>query len=157
DLYAEVNLGTYIMATVRTAADEPDRAWDELRDVMSGWSQQGFHVQHHNELIATVLIRLYQGDGQAAWEYVQDKERLYRRAMLWRVRRGRFAVLQLRPRGALAAAGRAADPRPLLRSAERDARKLERESTAWGHALGALMRACVRDARAADGPIAFAA
>jgi hypothetical protein len=103
-------MGTYIMATVGTAADEPDRAWAELQDVMSRWSQRGFHVQHHNELIASALIRLYQGDGLAAWEHARAREPLYRRVMLWRVQHIRIDVRQLWARSALAAAGRAADP-----------------------------------------------
>jgi hypothetical protein len=151
DLYAEVTLGTYTMATVRTAADEPDRAWDQLRDVMARWSQRGFHVQHHNELIATVLIRLYQGNGSAAWRFIQDKEPCYHRAMLWRVQAIRIDFLQLRARSALAAAQGTTNRDVLLRSAHGDARRLERESAPWGQALGALMQACVHDARRGAG------
>ena len=41
----------------------------------------------------------------------------------------------------------AADPRPLLRSAERDARRLEREGMAWSTALALPIRAGVAAAR----------
>jgi hypothetical protein len=147
DLYAEVYLSTFILATVRLAADEPDHALGEVRAAMARWSPSGFHVQHHNEVVATVLVRLYQCDGASAWNFIRDKERLYRRAMLWRVQQVRTDFLQLRARSALAAAHQSADPSPLLRSAERDALTLERESAAWAQALGCLLRACVHATR----------
>lgn len=148
DLYAVVNLGTYIMANLRTAADEAPEAREVLQEVGAQWSQQGFHLQHHNMLMATVTLHLYQGNGAAAWEQIRDKEPLYRRATFWHVQQTRIDVRQLRARSALAAATQAADPRPLLRCAARDAQALERECAAWGQALGLLVRACVHDATA---------
>ncbi len=50
-------------------------------------------------------------------------------------------------RGALAAAFGAADPGPLLRFAERDARRLEREGMAWSRALALPILAGVAAAR----------
>lgn len=144
----QVNQSTFIMVTVRLAVDEPDRAWGELREAMSRWSQRGFHIQRHNELIATTLVHLYGGIGSAAWSFLHGKERLYRQSLIWRIQQCRIDFLQLRARAALTAvANQASYPKPLLRSAERDARKLSRESAEWGQALGALMYACVQDAR----------
>jgi hypothetical protein len=157
DLFAGVNLGTWISAYVRVAADDTGAAWTDLRAVMGRWSQQGFHVQHHNELTAQVLLLLYEGDGEAAWESVRDKEGLYRRAMLWRVQQIRIDFLQTRARAALAAASRRTTTVLLLKSAERDATALGRESAGWAKALGALMGACVRTYRPdPDGPEGFA-
>jgi hypothetical protein len=157
DLYAEVYLSTFILATVRLAADEPDRALGEVRAAMARWSPSGFHVQHHNEVVATVLVWLYQCDGASALNFIRDKEPLYRRAMLWRVQQVRTDFLQLRARSALMAAHQSADPGPLLRSAQRDALTLERESAAWARALGCLMRACVQATRPrTNGPDLFA-
>jgi hypothetical protein len=157
DLYAEANLGTDTSTHILLAKDQPGRALDELKAVMAKWSQHGFHVQHHSEFIATVLIRLYSDEGLLAWKYVQGKERLYRRSMLWRIQHFRIDFMQLRARSALAAAGNDADTGRLLRSAERDAWKLGAESAPWGQALGALMRACVVDAQTPAGPAGFAA
>lgn len=151
DLYAEVYLSTFILATGRLAANEPDRAFDEVKAAIARWSPSGFHVQHHNELVAKVLVRLYQADGASAWNFIRDKERLYRRAMLWRVQQVRTDFLQLRARSALVAALQSGDPGPLLRSAERDAWTLERESAAWSQALGRLMRACLHASRSSAG------
>jgi hypothetical protein len=158
DLYADIYLSIVGLTGVCLAADEPDRALEEVEAAMGRWSQSGFHVQHHAELHARVIIHLHRNEGAGAWEYIRDKERRYRRALLWRVQQVRIDFLQMRTRSALAAADQAADRNSLLRSAERDVRKLERETAAWGQALGALMRACVHDARmGASGPELFAA
>jgi hypothetical protein len=77
-----------------------------------------------------------------AWSFIQDKEKLYREAMLWRAQQVRTDFLQLRARSALMAARQASQPGRLLRVAERDARALKRESADWSRALGCLMAAC---------------
>ena len=59
DLYAEMNLSTYILSIVRLAADEPGAARDELRRVTGQWSRQGYHVQHNDQVWAAVQIDLY--------------------------------------------------------------------------------------------------
>jgi hypothetical protein len=158
DLYAEVYLSTFILATIRLAGDEPDRALVEADAALARWSPSGFHVQHHNHLVATTLVRLYKGEGTLAWDFVRQKESLYRRAMLWRVQQIRIDFLQLRARSAILAAAEAADPRALLRSADRDARALQREAAPWGQALGHLMHACVEATRSKQsGPDLFEA
>jgi eukaryotic-like serine/threonine-protein kinase len=143
DLYAQVNFGTFIMSGIRTAADEPERALSELDSIMARWSQNGFHVQHHNALLARMTIFLYSGDSQAAWELVRSKRWDYHRSLIWQIQECRIDVLQFRARSALALARD--DPRhvELLRSAERDAKRLKRETAAWGRAHGALIEACV--------------
>ncbi|WP_168219213.1 serine/threonine-protein kinase [Limnoglobus roseus] len=157
DLYARVNLGTYILSSVGTAADEPDQAWDDLHAVMANWSQRRFHIQHHNALLGRLQIHLYRGEYRAAWELVRDREPSYRRSLIWRIQQPRIDHIQFRARCALAAASGQKNPEPLLRSAERDARLLLKESAAWGRALGCLVQACVRRLRSPDSdPAAFA-
>ena len=70
DLYAVTILGTYIMAVVRLSQDASEEAQVQLRQVMERWSKQGFHVQHHNAVLAQVLIHLYQGNGVAAFQQI---------------------------------------------------------------------------------------
>src|SRR5204862_189270 len=52
DRYAATNLSTHILALIRLAGDDPAAAQRQLREVMGQWSQQGFHIQHHNALRA---------------------------------------------------------------------------------------------------------
>jgi hypothetical protein len=160
DLYAAVNLGTDTMAYLRIADDEPDRAWAELRQTMAGWTQTGFHVQHHSELLATALLHQYQCDGRAAWEYVLGMESSYHRSLLWQVEHIRIDYLQHRGRSAVLAAVHGRDQGRMIRAAVADARRLERESAGWGRALGRLLRAsvaAVTERRADPDPFAAAA
>ena len=141
DLYAVTNLSLVIRTFVRLAGDEPERARRELRQVIGEWSQQGFHIQHMNRLLDEVQIDLYQGQGRAAWERVTGQWPVLARSYLLRVQQVRIFLFHLRARSALAAAGAAAEPGPLLRAAERDARLLGRERVAWAKALAQLVRA----------------
>ena len=70
DLYAEMNLSTYVLSIVRLAADEPDRARDEVGQAMAHWSCGGLHVQHNDQAWAMAQIELYAGRGGAAWDLI---------------------------------------------------------------------------------------
>jgi serine/threonine protein kinase len=143
DLYAVTNLSLVIRTFVRLANDEPERARRELRQVISEWSQQGFHIQHMNRLLDEIQIDLYQGQGGAAWERVTGQWPVLARSYLLRVQQVRVFLFYLRARAALAAAPAAANPGRLLHAAERDARRLHRERIAWAEALAQLVRAGV--------------
>jgi hypothetical protein len=110
---------------------------------MDEWSQQGFHVQHMNRLFDEVQIDLYQGEGSAAWERVTAQWSALARSSLLRVQQVRIFLIHLRARTALAAAPASAEPAPLWRAAERDARLLQRERITWAEALAQLVRAGV--------------
>ena len=132
DLYAVMNLSSYIMSIVRLAADDPDTADRELRQTMSQWSREGYHVQHNDALWAAVQIELYRGDGAAAWTLIDRSWPALRRSLLLRVQFIRTSMHFLRARAALAAAvavrrSRPAEARSLLAVARRAARRLERE------------------------------
>ena len=132
DLYAVMNLSTYIMSIVRLAADDPETADRELRQTMSQWSRDGYHVQHNDALWAAVQIELYRGDGAAAWGLIQRSWPALRRSLLLRVQFIRISMFFLRARAALAAAvavssSRPAEARSLLAVANRAARRLDRE------------------------------
>jgi hypothetical protein len=147
DLYALTNLNTYVMAIVKLGADDPEEARRELRQTMGRWSQRGFHVQHLHALLARVYIDLYSGDGAAACRHLSEQWPAYVSSLFPRVQRSRIDVRQLHARSALAAAAAAADPRPLLSDAERDARRLERERVPWALAHAAYLRAAIAQAR----------
>ncbi|MGO9464631.1 MAG: serine/threonine-protein kinase PknK [Isosphaeraceae bacterium] len=145
DLYAAMNLSSYIMSIVRLAADEPDAADRELRQTMSQWSREGYHVQHNDVLWAVVQIALYRGDGAAAWNLIEQSWPALCRSLLLRVQFIRTSMNFLRARAALAAAvslrrSQPARIRPLLAVARRAARQLERECMPCPSAYARLIR-----------------
>jgi eukaryotic-like serine/threonine-protein kinase len=145
DLYSVMNLSSYIMSIVRLAADEPDIAYQELRQTMSQWSREGFHVQHNDALWAAVQIELYRGDGLAAWNLIDQSWPALRRSLLLRVQFIRTSMTFLRARAALAAAVMVGRSRParvqsLLAVARRAARRLKRERMPCPTAYAQLVR-----------------
>ena len=145
DLYAVMNLSSYIMSIVRLAADDPDTADRELRQTMSQWSREGYHVQHNDALWAAVQIELYRGDGVAAWGLIDRSWQPLRRSLLLRVQFVRTSMDFLRARAAVAAAvavrgSRPNEARSLLAVAYRSARRLDRERMPCPTAYARLIR-----------------
>ena len=97
---------------------------------------------------ALVQIKLYRGEGKDAWNFLRERyQPSLARSHLTRIQRLRVFFYERRARCALAAASVATDPGPLLRSAERDARRLEREGMPWSMALACPIKAGVAAAR----------
>jgi hypothetical protein len=140
------HLNTDIMAHARLTEDCPDAAEAELRQAMDQWSRQGFHLQHHNAVLAQALIHLYQGNGVAAFQQIQDQWPRYKSSLLLLVQQTRIDLLQLRARSALAAAA-ATGAKSFLHAAEGDARKLARERMPWSDALSRLVLAGIAGVR----------
>jgi len=151
DLYAVMNLSTYIMAMVRLAADDPLEARRELGWTMSQWSREGYHVQHNDELWAGSLIELYEGEGTAAWDLISKQWPALARSLLLRVQFVRASMYCLRARCALAAIDHqgpgSASFNLLLKAAASDARRLERESIPYAKPSGQLIRAGIAAAK----------
>ena len=138
DLYFLMNLSTYIMSFVMAGNDEAAEAREALSRITERWSQRGFHVQHHNVLLATVLLDLYEGNAHAARKYIRERLPLYRKSLMLQVQQVRVDVDQLRARTALAVAVKSGDPRSFLAEAERAARRLERERRPLGNSPRSL-------------------
>ena len=98
DLYAVMNLSTYLLSIVRLAADEPDLARDEVGQAMAHWSRGGYHVQHNDQAWGMAQIELYAGRGGAAWDLITWNWPALSRSLLLRVQFIRVAMWQLRPR-----------------------------------------------------------
>ena len=139
DLYATTTLNSYYMTILRLAEDDPEGARRELDIAMGRWSHHGFHVQHSTALRAHVHIDLYRGEGAAARERIRGHWKLHEQSLLFRIQMIRIELRELHARGALAAAAQAEGPLPLLREAERDARRLEREREPWALAHARLI------------------
>ncbi|MFI5454983.1 MAG: hypothetical protein ACHRXM_05980 [Isosphaerales bacterium] len=148
DRHIVTNLSTFLMSTLRLAADDPEGALATLRPALGQWTPQGFHVQHNEWFGAEVQIRLYRGDGVGAWTFLTTRYApSLIRSHLMRLQKIKVFFYERRARCALAAAFGAAQPGPLLRAAERDARWLHREGMAWSRALAYPIRAGVAAAR----------
>jgi hypothetical protein len=142
DLYAIANLSTQVMTLVRLAADDSDGVRAELNEVMPRWSQNGYHVQHHDALLAFVPLELYCGNAAAAWHRVQGEWSAFRWSLLSHVQDLRIEMLQLRAYCALAMAG-VSTSREFLTAASRDARRLRREKLAWTDTLAQYIEGTV--------------
>jgi hypothetical protein len=134
------------MAVVRLSQDASEEAQVQLRQVVERWSKQGFHVQHHNAVLAQVLIHLYQGNGVAALQHIRDRWPRYKNSLLLHVQQVRINIVLLRAQSAIAAAA-ATGAKPFLRAAEADARRLRREKMPWSDALVPLILAGVAGVR----------
>ena len=73
DRHMLTNLNTFLMSTLRLAADDPDGAEATLRPTLDHLTRQGFQVQHNEWFGAEVQIRLYRGDGVGAWNFLETR------------------------------------------------------------------------------------
>jgi serine/threonine protein kinase len=148
DRHMVTNLNTLLMSTLRLAADDPEGAETTLRMALGQWTRQGFHIQHNEGFGAEVQIRLYRRDGVGAWNFMETRYvPSLARSHLTRIQKIRTFLYERRARAALAAAAGATGAGPLLRAAERDARRLDREGMAWSRALAYPIRAGIAAAR----------
>ena len=143
DITAATNLLARASHIRALAADDPRGARDGVDAAMARWPKDGFHAQHSWELYARGEIDLYDGRGKDAWQYVSNRWPALRRSMLLRIQGARIESVYLRARAAVAAsavADVASARRKLLSSAERDARRLARESAPWADAAADFIR-----------------
>ena len=142
DLYQAVTIGLGPQPFCEMIAGHPSSALHMLDEWLNRWSHRSYNVQLATAVILRSWIYLYQGDAAAAWDLLNREWPILRRNHYLRVSGARQWLYFGRAQSALALAGTAADPGgALLRSAERDARKLEGDEACYGHALGRLIRA----------------
>lgn len=134
DRYAATNVSTQILTLVNLGMDLPDVARARLDRIMSEWSQNGYHVQHHDALLAFVPIELYTGHVDAAWQRVEAEWADFRISLLSQVQDIRVEMLQLRAYTALALLN-AGDTPVRAGAIRRDVRRLRREGLPWTTAL----------------------
>jgi len=139
DLYLLNNTLSFLAPVL--AASNPEDALEQLQRSIGGWTHKGFHVQHFYYLQGRVLVDLYCGNARAAWQQVLEDWPALARSWLLYVQNVRVTMVETRARCALAVARMGTDVDACLRSAERDARRMERENVPWAFALAALVRA----------------
>ena len=143
DLYALTALDTQTGTHVRLAADDPEGARIAIRAVMARWSREGFHLQHLLSLNAETLVDLYLGEGASALARIESRWKALAGSLFLRAQVTRIYMEYLRGICAISAARTASDPRSLLKSARREAVRLDRERVPWASAMAELIRAGV--------------
>jgi hypothetical protein len=142
DSYAVTNLRTAFTPFMMLAADDPGGALDEATSALDRWSRQGFHLQHYNSLFSRVTASLYRGDDETAERLVRETWPAMSRAKVFFIQQMKIRALHLRGCARLALAS-PLSPRQkhLLRLANDDARRLDREKKEWAKGLASLLRA----------------
>ncbi len=139
NLFAATDLRTR-MNPIWLAADEPDRARDEVISALTTWPREGFHLQHYSSLVALAQIELYTGDYEVAWKHLEGQIKPLEKSMLLRIQGLRIEWMHLRARLALAnAAGRERKQR--LRFAEDLANRIAKENMPWSNPVAILIHA----------------
>jgi serine/threonine protein kinase len=151
DRYLEATPGPFVGTIVRLAEDDVAGARHFARQALGRWSHRGFHIQHLNFYYGSLYVDVYAGDVGAAWRRITETEPLLRSSLLLRIQQVRADVLQHAGRCAIAVAAVSVDPRPLLRKAEKSARRLHRQQLPWTGAFAQLMRAGVASVRGDTG------
>ena len=104
-------------------------------------------MPHFMLMSSHCFLDLYLGRGADGLARIERDLAHIRSSLLLQVQFLKIEFLGLRARCALAAATTAADPRPLIAKARRDARALERIGTAWARAYATQVRAQLAIAR----------
>jgi hypothetical protein len=115
--------------------DNADGAREELSAVMTRWSQNGYHVQHQDALLAFVTVELYRGNPAGAWSRMESEWSAFRWSLLSHVRISRLEMIQMRAYCALAMAAVSPAPERFLTLAAKDAGRLRRDGMPWTRAL----------------------
>jgi tetratricopeptide (TPR) repeat protein/energy-coupling factor transporter ATP-binding protein EcfA2 len=148
NLFAATDLRTRLNA-IWLAADDPDRARDEIIAAMTSWPRKGFHLQHYTSLVALAQIELYTGDSEVAWKHIEGQMKPLEKSMLLRIQGLRIDAMQLRGRVAVASAvGKRRESR--LKIAETVADRIAKEGMPYANPYAKLIRAGVARRRGDD-------
>jgi hypothetical protein len=142
DLYASVCHSTGHANFVWLAEDDPDTARARSREALGRWSRKTFHVEHWWAMIGERQADLYAGDPALAHRLIAEQWRELDDSLLLLVQLTRLEAYHLRARVALALGhARPAERRALLRAAEQDCDRIQKERMPWADPLAGLVRA----------------
>ncbi len=145
DLYGLVT-GCLNEALYRLLAGDTRRVREMARRVVELWTPRGYHMQHFYALRLHAYGDLREGRPLDAWNRVRDEWKQIKQANLLRHTLLRSDAHLLRARAAVAAAA-AGGGDWMLRSAEADAQRLEREGRSDAAAYAQLVRAGIAAVR----------
>jgi hypothetical protein len=150
NVFAEANLRLQNAHRKCFGDDRPGDGLEELREAMLRWSPRGFLQVHVSEMFHRVDFALYQGQAAVARDTLRDAWPRLVRSLLLGLQTVQIPALFLRARAALAMASDSGSA-ALLKAAESDARRIEKEQAHWGVPIAQLIRACVAVNRGESG------
>jgi tetratricopeptide (TPR) repeat protein len=150
DRFAAAVPQTYFGNMVWLRSDQVDEARRRAREVLAKWPHKPFLMQHMLALIGSTQIDLYAGEGPRAWDRINRAWPGFRRSFHAGHQFMRVLAHHLRARAALASLHAGLSDRKLIRSAQRDARRIERERMPWSDPLARLIRASIAASRGRD-------
>ncbi len=152
DRFAATSLRTGDLSYYWLCAGDPDGALAAADESMRRWTQRGFLHQHWDDLLARCEIDLYRGDGAAAFARMEQRWKSLADSFLLMIQISRTEAHFLRARAALSAQLQAsgAERERLLKSAARDAKKLEGEKSGWAPPMAKLVRALLAKVHGRD-------
>ena len=138
DLYAGCYLRVRLCSLLSLAADDPKGAIAEAVEAMRSWSQEGFHLQHYNELFAHVNCALYEGRAADAMSRITSTWSRLERSLQMRPQAVRVEARHLRTRACLAYLQHIGRDAGVCATLERDIRDLRNEGVPWARAVASF-------------------
>ncbi len=136
---------------VLLSADEPEKARENLKQIVEAFSHRTFTNPHYWAMIAGGELALFERNGKEARNLLFDQWPAFKRSGLIRLQLYRMEALHLRARSLLACAAdgdtQQHGQEALLRTAARDTRRFESEGAPWVQPLGKLVRAGIASTR----------
>ncbi len=141
--YAATNLRTGSLNFIFLLDGDAQLARREAATAMEQWTQEGFHHQHWDNLLAQGEVDLYCADGKTCYQRVKETWPALQRSLLLMIQLSRIEAIHLRGRAALAYACEVpAEERPrLVKEARADARRLHKERIGWAQPFAELLLA----------------
>jgi ATP/maltotriose-dependent transcriptional regulator MalT len=134
DLYSLTTLAVFPEAMDRLRDGHPEGALAVIAEGLAQWPQDGMTFQKIQSIMAQGWIYMYMGEPLEALRAVAGRWKELKRTHVFASEMHRLAFLDLRCRASLAVAARSPNP-GMLAAAERDLRRLHRESLPIAHAL----------------------
>lgn len=147
DLYTLVTLRTVVKPWLTLADGEPERARRESADAVAQWSKKHWHLQHLFDRMADARVALYQGDGGRAADLIDDGFPKYTKTMQNLLQVKRMFMHGLRGQAVIMAVMQGKRDAAALAVADKDAKRLSKEGTAWAASYATHLRAALHLAR----------
>ncbi|MBU1241763.1 protein kinase [Myxococcota bacterium] len=143
DLFTVSGLTLGLNNIVILDRDGPERAEQEIREVLSRWTVRGYHLQHYWALLSRVHANLYNQRHEQTLVMIENDWKTLKSSFLLHVPAIRSESLILQGRSLLARAMtlQGTSRRSLLSMVPVHAKALLKGKAAWSRALGALLEA----------------